>query len=57
VKHKIGSDTEPCPAAVMVKGEHCPCDEGLGHTGWPHGNTEHQLVWRGVANEAEFLVH
>ena len=46
--------SRPCPegAALIIKGEHFPCDamDGIhkvcsSHKGWPHSNRKAEAVW------------
>ena len=42
---EFANPTEPrCPAALIVKGEHFPCDSAGGH-GMPHGNSAAEAIW------------
>jgi hypothetical protein len=37
-----------CHAAIIIRGEHFWCDQQTGHTGWPHGSTAAETIWRGI---------
>jgi hypothetical protein len=44
-----------CPAALMIKGEHFPCDwrtdmDGR-HQGWAHISAAAEAVWVGTADD------
>ena len=34
-----------CKAALNVAGQHYPCAEPAGHSGWPHANPDARAIW------------
>jgi uncharacterized protein (UPF0179 family) len=49
-----------CPSALMIKGEHYPCDamtnmvEGSrSHEGWAHSNKDAEAIWGEYPNGAQ----
>ena len=36
-----------CTAAARLRGEFISCEELSGHTGKPHRNRDHDLIWVG----------
>lgn len=37
--------TQECPASLMVKGAHFPCEERYPHGGWAHSNRSAEAIW------------
>ena len=34
-----------CGSALIIKGQHFPCDEKEPHDGWAHGNSDAEAIW------------